>query len=86
MQVIGDQLREVHMVWGAQSFEAKRQVMRDMHKFVDPPEYYSTPYLVSMDMRQDLKVGVLWVCCGLQAHAMCEVSAGEGCLGLCREL
>lgn len=43
-------LYEVHWVWGGSTLEAKRQNMRDAIRFHDPPEYYTTPQLLSFDL------------------------------------
>ncbi|MEW5310167.1 MAG: hypothetical protein WDW38_001990 [Sanguina aurantia] len=48
--VLNHTLFEVHYVWGGSTLEAKRQNMRDAMKFTDVPEYYDSPYLVSMDL------------------------------------
>ncbi|KAG2425120.1 hypothetical protein HYH02_015064 [Chlamydomonas schloesseri] len=42
----------VHWVWGGSTMESKRQNMRDAIKFHDPPEYYSSPSLVTFDLEQ----------------------------------
>lgn len=39
-QALGHPLYEVHWVWGAPSGEAKRQAMREICRFDDPPSYY----------------------------------------------
>ncbi|GIL50740.1 hypothetical protein Vafri_6891 [Volvox africanus] len=45
-------LYAVHWVWGGSTMESKRQNMRDAMKFHDEPEYYSSPYLITFDLRQ----------------------------------
>jgi len=43
-------LYEVHWVWSGSTMESKQQTIRDAMKFWDPPEYYTTPSLVSFDV------------------------------------
>ncbi len=57
----------VHWVWGGSTMESKRQNMRDAIKFHDPPEYYSSPSLVTFDLEQ-LPVSVAcWAATDLHA-------------------
>ncbi|GAX75129.1 hypothetical protein CEUSTIGMA_g2573.t1 [Chlamydomonas eustigma] len=56
-------LYAVHWVWSGSTMESKQQTIRDAMKFWDPPEYYSTPSLVTMD---------LWVPELLSYHASCS--------------
>ncbi|KAG2422476.1 hypothetical protein HXX76_016000 [Chlamydomonas incerta] len=42
----------VHWVWGGSTMESKRQNMRDAVKFHDPPDYYSSPSLITFDLEQ----------------------------------
>ncbi len=50
LQKLQHPLYEVHWVWGGSTLEAKRQNMRDAIRFHDPPEYYTTPQLLSFDL------------------------------------
>ncbi|GIM04886.1 hypothetical protein Vretimale_9381 [Volvox reticuliferus] len=45
-------LYAVHWVWGGRTMESKRQDMRDAMKFHDQPEYYTSPYLLTFDLKQ----------------------------------
>jgi hypothetical protein len=47
---VGHPLYEIHWVWSGSTMESKQQTIRDAMKFLDPPEYYSLPYLVTHDM------------------------------------
>ncbi|GLI60714.1 hypothetical protein VaNZ11_002807 [Volvox africanus] len=44
-------LYAVHWVWGGSTMESKRQNMRDAMKFHDEPGYYTSPYLITFDLR-----------------------------------
>lgn len=47
---LGHPLYEIHWVWSGSTMESKQQTMRDAMKFWDPPEYYYSPNLVTMDL------------------------------------
>ena len=49
-QKLAHPLYVVHWVWGGSTMESKRQNMRDAIKFHDPPEYYTSPDLVTFDL------------------------------------